>query len=430
MPPVATHPPIDHQLTTLDSGLRIVTSEMPHARSVSINIFVGVGSRYESPDRAGVSHFVEHLVFKGTERRPTAKEISGVVEGVGGVLNAGTEQELTVYWSKVALDHCAEAIDLLFDMLRNSVYAEEEIEKERLVVFEELNMVNDFPNQKVDALIDELLWPGHPLGRDIAGTRDSVASITRDIMLDHVSRYYTPSNIIVSVAGNVPHEQIVDQVAELSQDWSPHPVPGWEPFVHSQSAPQLRTEYRSTEQAHLSIAMPGLPMVHPDRYALDLLNVILGEGMSSRLFIEVRENRGLAYDVHSDVTHFRDCGALLISAGVDPKRIYTAVDTILAEVGRLREGVPEDELEKAKRLSAGRLTLRMEDTRVVAGWMGAQELLIGEILEPDEVVRRVGRVSSGDVRRVANDLIVTSGLNMAVVGPCRGKTRLQRTLVL
>ena len=291
-------------------------------------------------------------------------------------------------------------------------------------------MVNDFPNQKVDALIDELLWPGHPLGRDIAGTRDSVASITRDVMLDHVSRYYTPSNIIVSVAGNVPHEQIVDQVVELSQDWSPHPVPGWEPFVHSQSAPQLRSDYRSTEQAHLSIAMPGLPMVHPDRYALDLLNVILGEGMSSRLFIEVRENRGLAYDVHSDVTHFRDCGAILISAGVDPKRIYTAVDTILAEVGRLREGVPEQELEKAKRLSAGRLTLRMEDTRVVAGWMGAQELLIGEILEPDEVVRRVDRVSSGDVRRVANDLIVTSGLNMAVVGPCRGKTRLQQALVL
>ena len=430
MPPAATHPPIDHQLTTLDSGLRIVTSEMPHARSVCINLFVGVGSRYESPDRAGVSHFVEHLVFKGTERRPTAKEISGVVEGVGGVLNARTEQELTVYWSKVALDHCAEAIDLLFDMLRHSVYADEEIEKERLVVFEELNMVNDFPNQKVDALIDELLWPGHPLGRDIAGTRDSVASITRDVMLDHVSRYYTPSNIIVSVAGNVPHEQIVDQVVELSQDWSPHPVPGWEPFVHSQSAPQLRSEYRSTEQAHLSIAMPGLPMVHPDRYALDLLNVILGEGMSSRLFIEVRENRGLAYDVHSDVTHFRDCGAILISAGVDPKRIYTAVDTILAEVGRLREGVPEQELEKAKRLSAGRLTLRMEDTRVVAGWMGAQELLIGEILEPDEVVRRVDRVSSGDVRRVANDLIVTSGLNMAVVGPCRGKTRLQQALVL
>ena len=418
------------QKTTLDNGLRIVTSEMPHTRSVSINVYIGVGSRYETPEQAGISHFIEHMVFKGTERRPTPFEISATIEGTGGVINAGTEHELTVYWVKVAQTHFEESLDLLMDMLRNSLYEQEGIEKERMVVIEELSMINDYPSYRVDALIDEMLWPDHPLGRDIGGTKESVTAISRDMMLEHMARYYTPSNIVVSVAGNVPHEQVVQQVETLSNGWPIFEPEGWSPFTHTQSEPQLSLEYRKTEQAHLSIAFPGVSLVHPDRYALDILSVILGEGMSSRLFVEVREKEGLAYDVHSGVTHFQDCGAFVVTAGVDPSRVYSAVEKILAEVGSLRDGVPEDELEKAKRLISGRLLLRMEDTRAVSGWMGNQETLLGRILDLDDVVERVNGVTLEELRRVANDILVTDKLNMAVVGPCRGKLRLQRLLKL
>ena len=418
------------QKTTLDSGIRVVTSDMPHTRSVAINVLVGVGSRHEPADRAGISHFIEHLVFKGTERRPTPMEISGTVEGVGGVINAGTEHEVTVYWCKLAQPHLQEGLDLLMDMLRNSVFDPEEVEKERMVVMEELSMIDDYPSSRVEVLIDQMLWPDHPLGREIGGTKESVTAITREMMLDHMSQSYTPPNIVVSVAGNVDHQAVVDQVSALTEGWPGASQPEWASFSQNQSAPKLRLEYRKTEQAHLSIALPGLSLTHPDRYALDLLSVVLGESMTSRLFLEVREKQGLAYDVHSGVAHFQDCGALVINAGVDPKRVYAAVDTILAEVGRMREGVPEDELERAKRLGAGRLMLRMEDTRAVSGWFGIQESLLGEILEADEIVRRIERVTPDDVRKVANDLLVTERLNMAVVGPCRGQRRLQQSLAL
>ena len=416
--------------TTLDSGIRVVTSEMPHARSVSVGIFIGVGSRYETAEQAGISHFIEHLVFKGTSRRPTPKQISETIEGVGGVLNAGTEQEMTVYWCKVAEPYFEESLDLLVDMLRNSLFKPEDIDKERLVVIEELNMINDYPSYRVDALIDEMLWPSHPLGRDVGGTKASITDITRDMMLDHMARCYSPSNIVVSVAGNLTHQKVVERVESLGGGWPSASPLSWSPVDHMQSAPQFRMEYRKTEQTHLSIAVPGVSLKHPDRYALDLLSVILGEGMSSRLFIEVRETKGLAYDVHSGVSHFLDCGAFVINAGVDPKRVYEAVQTILVEVSRLTEGIPEEELAKAKRLIAGRLLLRMEDTRAVSGWMGNQELLLGHVSDLEEVMERIDAVTEDETRRVATELLVTQRLNVAVVGPNRGQRRLQQLLKL
>lgn len=418
------------QKTTLPNGLRVVTCEMPHTRSVSIGVFIGVGSRYEPDAQAGISHFIEHMVFKGTRRRPDPMEISATIEGTGGVLNASTEQEMTVYWCKVAQPHFAESLDLLMDMLRNSLFEPASIEKERMVVIEELSMINDYPNSKVDVMIDELLWPGHPLGRDIGGTKESVSSITRDIMLRHVAHYYAPPNIVVSAAGNVPHQEVVALVEALCQGWPSGGRHAWTPATFVQSAPQFRMEYRNTEEVHLSIAVPGVSLLHPDRYALDMLSVILGEGMSSRLFVEVRERQGLAYDIHSGVTHFQDCGAFVVNAGVDPRRLYDAVETILTQVSGMKDGVPEEELERAKRLSVGRLLLRMEDTRVVSQWMGTQELLLGRILDMEEVVEKVRGVTSQDIRKVANELLVTEKLNMAVVGPCRGQRRLERLLRL
>ncbi len=332
------------QKTTLPNGLRVTTCEMPLTRSVSVNVYVGVGSRYESDERAGVSHFIEHMLFKGTERRPTPVEISSTIEGTGGMINAGTEHELTVYWCKVAQPHFEESLDVLMDILRNSLFESESIEKERQVVFEELNMINDYPTYRADSLIDEMMWPEHALGREIGGTKQSVGEITREMMLEHLGEYYTPGNVVVSVAGNVRHEDVVRQVGELSADWPTAQARGWSPVTHTQQAPQVRLEYRRTEQTHLCIGLPGFSIVDPDRYALDVLSIILGEGMSSRLFVEVREKGGLAYDVHSGVSHFLDCGAFVVTAGVDPSRVYEAVELILAEVGGLRDSVTEDEL--------------------------------------------------------------------------------------
>ena len=418
--------------TALDNGLRVVSCEMRQTRSVAITVFIGVGSRYERAEQAGVSHFIEHMLFKGTARRPAAKEISEAIEGTGGILNAGTEHEMTVYWCKVARPHFSESLDLLMDMLRNSLFEPSSIETERLVILEELNMVNDYPGSKVDMLIDQMLWPDHPLGRDIAGTRESIGAMTRDDLLEAMALHYTPSNIVVSVAGSVTHEDVVRQVEELTEGWQPSSPQAWTAVSPAQSPPQpqSRLEYRKTEQTHVAIAVPGLSLGNPDRFALDLLSVILGEGMSSRLFVEVREKNGLAYDIQSGVTHFMDCGALIIGAGVDPKRVYEAIQTILEQTGSLRDSVPEDELEKAKRLSTGRLLLRMEDTRAVSAWMGNQELLMGDILDPDEVVEMANAVTTEDVHKVANDLLVTERLNMAVVGPCRGHRRLERLLRL
>ena len=408
----------------------MVSCEMPHTRSVAISAYVGVGSRYETDDRAGLSHFIEHMVFKGTERRPDPVDISAQIESTGGMINAGTEQELTAYWCKVAQPHFSDSMDLILDMLRNSLYRADDIEKERHVIHEELAMINDYPTSRVDSLIDEMLWPDHPLGREIGGTHDSVNGIDRDMLLAHMDAYYTPSNIVVSVAGSVPHVEVVEMIADMAHDWPDSAIPAPTPVIHSQEESQLRLEYRKTEQLHLSIALPGLALDDPDIYALDLISVILGEGMSSRLFVELRENRGLAYDVHSGVSHFQDTGAFVISAGVDPGSAYEAVPAILEQVADVRDSVRDQEVDRAKQLVAGRMMLRMEDTRSVSAWMGGQQLIRGSMLGVDDVVDRVNAVTTADLHRVASDHLVGNRLNLAVVGPCRGKKRLSRLLKL
>ena len=419
-----------YEQTTLANGLRVVSCEMPHTRSVAISAYVGVGSRYETDDRAGVSHFVEHMVFKGTERRPDPVDISSQIETTGGMINAGTEQELTVYWCKVAQPYFSASMDLLLDMLRNSLLRHDDIEKERHVIHEELAMINDYPASRVDSLIDEMLWPDHPLGRDIGGTHESVDAIDRDMIAKHLGEYYTPSNTVISVAGSVPHCDVVAEVERLSRDWPAGEIISPAPAVSNQQQSQLRLEYRKTEQLHLSIALPGLALDDPDIYALDLLSVILGEGMSSRLFVELRENRGLAYDVHSGVSHFRDTGAFIITAGVDPSSAYEAVPAILEQVASVRDSIDEREVERAKQLVAGRLMLRMEDTRAVSAWMGSQQMVRGSILDVDDVVERVKAVMTEDLCRVASQNLVDDRLNLAVVGPCRGRKRLSKLLKL
>ncbi len=407
-----------YQKTTLDNGLRILTENMPHTRSVSLCIFVGTGSRYEDDAQAGISHFTEHLLFKGTSKRPTSKDISEGIEGVGGILNGGTDKEITIYWSKVAQHHFSTALDVLVDMLLNSTFDPKEIEKERHVIMEEIHMCRDVPAQQVDMLIDELLWYNHPLGREIAGTKESVAAITRNTMLDYLKSRYLPGNTVVAVAGNIRHREAVTDVKRVMGKWADSKLTGqFLAYKEPKKVPQLRIENRDTEQTHLCLGLPGISLFDPRRFALNLLNVVLGEGMSSRLFAEVRDKLGLAYSISSFVDHFQDTGSMTVSAGVDAKNLQAAVKAIVEQLARLKEPIPEPELTKAREMSKGRLLLRMEDSRSVAGWLGGQEILLRKIMTLDEAIAIIDALTAEELQQVARDIIKGNKLRMAVVGP-------------
>jgi predicted Zn-dependent peptidase len=339
--------------TTIPNGLRLITAPMPHTRSVSISIYVGAGSRYETPAEAGISHFIEHLCFKGTAKRPSAQIISEAIDGVGGILNAATDREYTVYYAKVARPHLGLAMDVLTDLVQAPLFDPEELEKERKVVIEELASVADSPGQQVDLLIDALLWPEQPLGWDVGGTEESVAGITREMILDYVSRQYVPNNMVVAVAGNVEEDEVLSLLEPTLGSLKRGDPDPWFPAKNGQQEPNLSLLFKRTEQSHIAISLHGLALNHPDRYALDLVSVFFGESMSSRLFMELRERQGLCYDVHSYVTHFQDDGSFGVYAAVDPTNGRKAVDGLMNEIRRLREGVPEDELRRAKELAKG-----------------------------------------------------------------------------
>lgn len=419
-----------HYKTTMDNGLRLVTTSMPHTRSISLSFFVGVGSRYETEALAGVSHFIEHLCFKGTAKRPTSGEICSAIEGVGGILNAGTNRELTIYWAKTSKIHFPLALDVLTDIILNSKFDPAEIERERQVVIEEINMSKDSPSSLVNLLIDEILWPGHPLGRDIAGSKESMTAITRDSILGYLKRQYSPNNTVVSLAGNIKHQEAVDMVSQATAGWTNRqPRPEYLSYKE-QPNPRLLLEHKDTEQAHLCLALPGLSLFDPRRFALDLLNVILGEGMSSRLFIEIRDKRGLAYSIGSYVDHLLDSGAMTIYAGVEPKNLPVTIQAILEQLALLKEPIPEAELSKAKELTKGRMLLRMEDTRDVSGWMGGQEILTGRILTVDHVAGIVDAITGDDIMQLARELLVGEKLRLAVVGPVAKEEPLEELLKL
>ncbi len=419
-----------YQKSTLDNGLRILTSTMPQTHSVTVSFFIGTGSRYETDSHAGVSHFIEHLCFRGTAKRPTARDISTAIEGVGGILNGGTDKELTVYWCKVARPYLELTLDVLIDMLINSRFDPEDLEKERQVIIEEINMSNDSPSQRVGMLIDGLLWPEHPLGRDIAGSRDSVSNITREFMLDYLATHYQPGNTVVAVAGDIQHQEMVNMVNKVLGKWTGRKSQAEYLTFKENKFPRLRIENRELEQVHLCLALPGLPLLHPKRFAADLLNVILGDGMSSRLFTNIRDKLGLAYSISSYVDHFLDAGSLIIGAGVDAKNLNLALKAITEELALLRETIPESELKKAREYSKGRLLLRMEDSRSVAGWIGGQELLTGQILTVDEVVSIIDQVTTEELQQLAREVLTGEKLRLAIVGPVSPEAPLEELLKL
>lgn len=404
--------------TTLDNGLRVLTTPMPHTRSVSLGIFTGVGSRYEAEAERGISHFIEHMMFKGTERRPSAQQIAEAIEGLGGVMNANTGNEVTTYWAKVAQHHLPVALDVLLDMFRHSKLEPGEVEQERQVIIQEISAMMDMPDSWVHVLISQLLWPAHPVGWEIAGTKESVAGITRQDMLDYIASTYTPGNTVISLAGKVDHDRVLDQLAKELEAWEGELARSFLPATDAPPGPNLRVEFKETEQAHLCVGLRGLSMNDPDRFKLRLLNVILGEGMSSRLFLEIREKRGLAYSVGSYTSYLRDTGAIVLYAGVPPHKAEDVLRAMTEQLDLLREkAVPDAELSKAKEFTKGRILLRMEDTFANAQWVGQQEVLDQEVLTVDQVIEHLDAVTSGDVEEVAQHLFATEQLNLAVVGP-------------
>ncbi len=403
----------------LDNGLRVITSTMPHSRSVCLAIFVGAGSCYESKEEAGISHFAEHLFFKGTERRPTSKEITQDIEGVGGIINGGTDKEVTVFWCKVASSHFPIALDVLSDLLLNSRFDNKEIERERQVINEEINMNLDIPQQRVDMLIDELLWPDQPLGREVTGYKETVSSITREQLLNYVARRYMPNNTVLSIAGNIQHEEATAKIKPMFDKWAAGELLSGYITNDKQTEARLRIEPKDIEQAHLCLAVHGFSHSHPQRFTLDLLNTVLGGGMSSRLFMEIREHKGLAYDIHSYTEHFLKSGSFGIYAGVDPKKVEIALAAILEEVSKIQQGITASELTRAKELSKGRLYLRFEDSQNVALWYGGQEILTQQILDIDDVISIVDAITLGELKEVAEEILTDSGLNLAVTGPIK-----------
>ncbi len=414
--------------TVLPNGLRILTSTFRHTNAVSIIFLFGAGSRYETPELAGASHLFEHLLFKGTPTRPTPRQISEVVEGVGGSLNAFTDREVTGYWCRLAQPHYREGIDLLSDMALNSLFRDEDIDKEKQVVYEEIRASFDSPGARTSMLLDELLWPNQPMGRDIAGTVESVGAISRDEMRKYLETQYVASNTVIAVAGNIEHEDVVEQLTELLGGLQDGEILPMYPFESKTDGPRVALEHRPTEQAHIAFGLPGFSQDDPDRYALALMSVILGESMSSRLFEEVREQRGLAYDIHSGVAFYSDCGAFIVESGIDPARIDEAIPVILGELGKMRDGVTEAEWAQARELTRGRMMLRMEESRAVTSFLGIQELLRDKVESVDAVIEKIEAVTLDDIKRVANRIISAENLVLAVVGPFDDASRFEKLL--
>ncbi len=405
------------QKTTLDNGLRVVTAPMPAAKSVAVMVMVAAGSRYETKPTSGIAHFAEHMFFKGTERRPTAKDISAEVDGIGGEFNAFTSKEYTGYYIKCAAEHRSLALDVLADQILHSKFDAEELEREKGVIIEELNMYVDTPRDHVDSVYDHLLFGDQPLGWDIIGTKETIRAAGRQTFLDDLGAWYAPRRMVVGAAGAVNGDFLSEVEAQFgSLDDRQTGVPA--PVEVKQDEARVSLETRDSDQAHLRLGVRGLPTAHADRYVMQLLSAILGGGMSSRLFIEVRERQGLAYYVFCHHSAYNDAGTLFSQAGVDIERIDLAVKTIVGEFAKLAaEPVEEDELRRTKNFLKGRLVLQLEDPRGLLGFGLRREVLEDRLSEPEEVLEGIEAVTAADIRRLAGEVIRGDGLNFGLVGP-------------
>ena len=411
-----------HQKDILESGLRIVSQQLPNSESVSILISVQAGSRNEQKGQYGVAHFAEHMLFKGTGKRPSPLLVSSPIESTGGFLNASTGYESTNYWCKVPENHFRTGIEILQDMMQNSLLNEEEINSERRVIIEEIKTIEDYPDSKTALNLDKLMWPDSALGRDIAGSIQSVENINQETIRAFLDDFYLPTNTVISIAGNVDHDKSIQSIDQL---FLTHPFPGSQlkisPIENVQNSVKLDLEKRAIEQIHIHLGYPGVSITHPDRYALDLLNVILGDGMSSRLFQEIRERLGLVYDIESGITHLQDVGDLRITLAVDKNRYIDAIKAILTEVENLKTGLEGSEVVRAKQILKGRMRVRTDDSQAVAAWNAHQDLFNKQI-ECESVIKEY--IDKNDIlklQKAAFRYLDVSKLNIAIVGDIGSK---------
>jgi predicted Zn-dependent peptidase len=417
----------------LANGLRVLTQEMPAARSVAVGLFVGVGSRHEDEAHAGLSHLLEHLVFKGTRRHPDPGGLSEAVEGSGGSVNASTDRELTIYSARVPAEAAPRALEVVSDLVLSPLLRRRDLAAEKPIIVDEIRMYIDSPGDHVFTLFDQLLFDRHPLGREIAGSPRSVRRARHDSVLAHWSRWYRPAHLVLAVAGSIHHDEVVAtagswfDAADAGPGLAMLPAPVEPPTATP--AGSVRVDFRRLSQGNLCLGMPGVARDHPDRWALDLLGAVLGDGMSSRLFLELRERRSLAYDVSTFAATYADCGTFGVHAGFDPDQSDAVVGAILDQLERVvQEPVSNAELGRALAYIRGRLQLRMEETGSVAAWLGLGESLLPRIMTVDEVIAQLEAVTVEDLLRVARQYARPDLARLAVLGPFRLRRRFERML--
>jgi predicted Zn-dependent peptidase len=413
---------------TLKNGLRVLTAPMPHVQSVISFVMLAAGSRYETSETNGIAHFAEHMFFKGTERRPTARDIAAEVDSIGGEFNAFTSKEYTGYYVRCAVESRDVALDVLVDMLRHSKFDSEEIEREKGVIVEEMNMYFDTPRDYVSGVYDTLVFGDQPIGWDIIGRKETVRAAKRETFLDYLGRWYRPSRMVVGVGGQLG-DGLLERIEELLGDLADGETGAPASAEPGPNSTRVKLHTKPSDQAHLCLGVPSYPIDHPDRYALQVLTTVLGGGMSSRLFTEVRERRGLAYYVFATNQGYTDTGSLYSQAGVDINRVDEAVTTIVSELKKIAtEPVPEDELDKAKSFSKGRFVLQTESPQGMIMFGLRREVLEGEAIEPDEVLAGIEAVTSEDVARVAQDVVADDRLRLALIGPFDEPERFEKLL--
>lgn len=418
------------KIQKLSNGLKILKIPFKDTKAVTVLVLLKVGSRNETADVNGVSHFIEHLMFKGTPRRPNTQVISQELDSIGAEYNAFTGKDHTGYYIKAKANKAGFCLDMLADMLFNSKFDPEEIDRERGVILEEMHMYEDSPMLLAGELLEEQMFGRHhPLGRLTIGPARVIRSISREKILAYKGRFYVPNNMAVVVAGQL--ERDIDRQVKryFNNDSKKKALPALKKFRGEQKGKRIRIRYKATEQVHAALGVPGHPYGHKDLHAQILLSVIMGGNMSSRLFINIRERRGLAYFIRADNAVYEDTGAFVVQAGIDKKRIYGALEAIMAELTEVaREGVTDKELKKAKDYLAGRVALDLEDSSSVASWYGKQEILTEKLLTPEEKLRQYRRVTKGDLKRTARRLFRTNRLNLTLIGPFKDKKRFNRIL--
>ncbi len=421
---------MNYTFETLPSGIRVLLAPMADVKSVTTMIFVAAGSRYETPEISGISHFLEHMFFKGTKKRPTSRHISEIVDAVGGEFNAGTSKEYTVYYVKAASSHLKLSLDVLSDMMLGSKFDAKEIESEKGVILEELKMYEDMPMRDIDEIYEGLVYGDQPLGWKTVGSRATISATTRTKMLKYKESLYTQDNIIIGLAGNFDADKARAMIDKYFAGLPKHKKVTWQPLTGRQTKPRVLFIPKKVEQAHLCLGVRGFARGDKDEYAAKVMNVVLGSNMSSRLFIELREKHKLCYYVHSSINTYHDAGSFDIQAGVDLNRIELAVERILHELKKIRDGgVTPKEFKNAKEYMKGKLALGLEDTDSVIEWLGMQQLMRNKIRSVEEVVAMINAVTPEQMQKVAARLFQTNRLNLALIAP-QEKTSQERLLKL